>query len=56
MAIAISKTPTLRGKEAEKFRRSAALNSKRSASKKEVEKAVNTFASVLKTQDKHFFF
>ena len=55
MAIAISKTPTLRGKEADKFQKRANANNQKCASKKEVSEAINTFVSVLKKQDRRFF-
>ncbi len=56
MAIVISKTPTLKGKEAEKFQKRANANKNKCAPKKDVERAVNTFISVIEKQDKHFFF
>lgn len=54
MAIAISRTPTLRHKEAEEFRKTANSNRRRRAPKKEVASAVKTFVSVLKKQEKSF--
>lgn len=53
--MAISKTPTLKGKEADKFQKLANTNKTKCASKKEVTHAVKTFVSVCKKQDKNFF-
>ena len=55
MAIAISKTPTLKGKEAVKFQKRANANRRKFAPVKDVERAVSTFISVLNKQDKQFF-
>ncbi|WP_406607938.1 hypothetical protein [Candidatus Infernicultor aquiphilus] len=51
MATAISKTPTLKGKEAENFQKLANANKNKCASKKEVECAIKTFISVLRKQE-----
>jgi hypothetical protein len=51
MAIEIAKTPTLRGKEAERFRRLSEQNTKKCADKKEVFQAVRAFLSI--SQNKH---
>jgi hypothetical protein len=56
MAIAISKTPTLTGKEAEKFQRLANANKHKRASKKEVREAVDAFVSIVKNQRNRFIF
>jgi len=48
MALPISGTPTLRGKDAERFRRMERRNRKRCAPRKEVEEAVKIFCSVIK--------
>lgn len=46
MSMEISRTPTLKGKEAEKFQNLANANRKKYAPKEEVVRAINTFVSV----------
>jgi hypothetical protein len=45
-------TPTLKGKEAEKFRKREIANRKKLANKKEVAKAIRTFCRILAKCDK----
>ncbi len=56
MAIPISKTPILSGKEAEIFQKKAFFNTRNSAPKKEVEEAARIFISVVKKQTKNVLF
>jgi len=56
MAIAISKTPVLKSKEAAKFQKLAHQNRDKLASKKEVNLAAKTFIAVAKKKSTSFFF
>ena len=56
MAIVISKTPTLKGKEAQKFQKIASANRKRTASKRELRTAVSAFVSVIENQERNILF
>jgi len=52
MAINISKTPTLRGKEADSFQREAAKNCSKTADRSVVMRALKTFEAVSRKQSK----
>ena len=47
MALPISKTPILTGKEAERFRKMEIRNRKKKANRREVEDAINTYIGVM---------
>jgi RNase H-fold protein (predicted Holliday junction resolvase) len=54
MALPISTTPTLKGKEAKRFLKKAKANEKRFASKKDVLRAIHIFTSVYKNNGQFF--
>ena len=55
MARVISKTPTLRGREADSFQREAERKKNKVADKSEVKRALKIFEAVSRKKNKNFF-